>query len=42
MRPVAMVVGGYNAREGLLADVEIYSARGKCEGVRVAPLPGPR
>ena len=42
MRPVAMVVGGYNAREGLLADVEIYSARGKCDAVRVAPIPGPR
>ena len=42
VRPVALVVGGYNAREGVLADVEIYSARGKCEGVRVPPIPGPR
>ena len=42
VRPVAMLIGGYNAREGLLADVEIYSARGKCPGVSVAPLPSPR
>ena len=42
VRPVAMLIGGYNAREGLLADVEIYSAGGKCAGVSVAPIPGPR
>ena len=26
----------------LLADVEVYSPGGKCQGVRVADLPGPR
>ena len=42
VRPVAMLLGGYNAQEGLLADVEIFSARGKCSAVSVPPIPGPR
>ena len=42
VRPVALLIGGYNGEEGLLADVEVFSARGKCSGVRVAPLPSGR
>ena len=42
VRPVALLIGGYNGEEGVLADVEVFSARGKCSGVRVAPLPSGR
>ena len=42
VRPVALLIGGYNGEEGLLADVEVFSARGKCSGVRVAPIPSGR
>ena len=39
VRPLALLVGGYNAEEGLLSHVEIFSPSGKCGGVKVAPLP---
>lgn len=42
VRPVAMLVGGYNVEEDLLSDVELYSPSGKCQGVRVADLPQAR
>jgi len=42
VRPVALLIGGYNVEEDLLADVEVYSPDGRCGGVKVADLPSPR
>ena len=49
---MAMLIGGYNVEEvrlpglpclqELLSDVEVYSPDGRCEGVKVADLPGAR
>jgi len=42
VRPVAMIIGGYNVEEGLLSDVELYSTSGSCGNVKIAPIPAPR
>jgi len=42
VKPVAMLIGGYNVDEGLLSDVELYSTSGSCANVKIAPIPAAR
>jgi len=39
---LSLLIGGFNADEGELSDVELYSPKGKCDSGKIAPLPSPR